>query len=32
MDDFEVEATPTDIRVVMGEDLDEHDAILAAKI
>jgi hypothetical protein len=31
MDDMEIEASPTDIRVVMGEDFDEHDAVLAAK-
>ena len=31
MDDLEIEAAPTDIRVVMGEDFDEHDAVLAAK-
>ena len=31
MGDMEIEATPTDIRVVMGEDFDEYDAVLAAK-
>lgn len=31
MDDIEIEATPTDIRVVMGADFDEYDAVLAAK-
>jgi hypothetical protein len=31
MEDMEIEASPTDIRVVMGEDFDEHDAVLAAK-
>jgi hypothetical protein len=31
MADMEIEAAPTDIRVVMGEDFDEHDAVLAAK-
>ena len=28
---MEIEASPTDIRVVMGEDFDEYDAVLAAK-
>jgi hypothetical protein len=31
MEDMEIEASPTDIRVVMGEDFEEHDAVLAAK-
>lgn len=31
MEDMEIEASPTDIRVVMGEDLEEYDAVLAAK-
>lgn len=31
MDDIEIEASPTDIRVVMGDDFDEHNAVLAAK-
>ena len=31
MADMEIEATPSDIRVVMGEDFDEYDAVLAAK-
>lgn len=31
MADMEIEASPTDIRVVMGEDFEEYDAVLAAK-
>ena len=31
MEDMEIEAAPTDIRVVIGDDFEEHDAVLAAK-
>ncbi|MCH2144083.1 MAG: hypothetical protein MK082_02935 [Phycisphaerales bacterium] len=31
MPDMEIEASPTDIRVVMGDDFEEYDAVLAAK-